>query len=327
MFTCIDAHVAGTVVRLVTAGLPSASGRTPVDRARTLERRHAPILNALTREPRGHDGVTLAIFDRPAGEADAALLFRTAHGFVPVSGLGLLGATAIALDRAILVPRRPDVIRIETVDGVFDVRRTDAAGSVSPGTFSWSLPSAFVLAGGVPVAIGARTIRVDIAWGGQFVVIVDAEGAGLPMASGGLGQFRRVAQAIAAAVTAAVTLAHPLRPTVDALGAVIFTGPPADAGAHLRILPVSVQGTASRGPSAEGVAAISAVLDAMGIAGDGPITVEGVVGTSIEALIVARHDVGGIGGVDVEIRARPWIIAEHRFVVEEGDPLGAGYEW
>jgi proline racemase len=326
MFTCIDAHVAGNLVRLVTAGIPSVPGRTPADRARALERRHAPMLNALTREPRGHDSVTLAMFDRPAGDADAALLFRTAHGFVPMSGLGLLGATAIALDRAVLVPRRDDVIRIETVDGVVDVRRAGGPG-VPSGTMSCTVPSAFVLAGGVPVAIGTRTMPVDIAWGGQFVAIVDAEAAGIPLTLAAVWQARRAAQAIAAAVSATVTFAHPQRPTVGTLGAVILTGPPTTPASHLRSLPVSVDGTASRGPSAEGAAAIAAVLDAMGIAGEGNVIVEGLIGASIEAHITSRHDVGGIDGADVEIRARPWIIAEHRFFVDEADPLGAGHEW
>jgi proline racemase len=322
MFTCIDAHVAGNLIRLVTAGIPSVPGRTPADRARALERRHAPILDALTREPRGHNGITLAIFDRPAGEADAAILFRTAHGFVPVSGLGLLGATAIALDRNILVPRSADVIRIETVEGAHDVWRADAAGG-----FACQVPSAFVLAGGVPVAIGNRTIRVDIAWGGEFVAIVDAEAAGLPMAAAAVGHCVRSAQVIAAAVAGTVTLAHPLRPTVDTLGAVIFTGPPAQAGAHLRVLAVRVDGTAGRGPSAEGAAAIASVLDAMGIVGDGSVIVEGVARTSIEAIVTSRHDVGGIDGLDVEIRARPWIIAEHQFFLDDEDPLKAGFDW
>ncbi len=326
MFTCIDAHVAGTVVRLVTGGIPSVPGGTPADRARALQRRHAPILNALTREPRGGEGVTLALFDTPVGDADAALLFRTAHGFVAASGLALLGATAIALDRAIVVPRRDDVIRIETGEGTLDVRRSAAEG-VPSGMLACTVPSAFVLAGGVPVGIGTRTMPVDIAWGGQFVAIVDAEAAGLPMTIAAVGQARQAARAIAPAVSAAVTLAHPLRPTVGTLGAVVFTGPPATAGAHLRILPVGVDGAAGRGPSAEDAIAIAAVLDAMGIAGDGPVVVEGVIGTSIEVRIVSRHDVGGIDGADVEVRARPWIIAEHRFFLDADDPLAAGHEW
>src|SRR5262245_28854695 len=94
-FSTIDAHVAGGAVRLVTAGLPRLEHVSLQERSDSLERLLGTALTGLGREPRGHDGTVVAMLaepDRP--EADAAVLFFTAQGPLPLCGHGVLGATA-----------------------------------------------------------------------------------------------------------------------------------------------------------------------------------------------------------------------------------------
>jgi proline racemase len=52
-----------------------------------------------------------------------------------------------------------------------------------------------------------------------------------------------------------------------------------------------------------------------------------MIGSTIETSIVSRRPIGEIDGVDVEIRAAAWIVAEHEFFIEPGDPLGDGFDW
>ena len=82
--TATDAHAAGGVVRLVTGGFPVPRGRTMEDKAKWLVRRHEGLCSALTLEPRGHDGIVLAVLCEPVTSgADAGILFRHGAGFVP----------------------------------------------------------------------------------------------------------------------------------------------------------------------------------------------------------------------------------------------------
>jgi 4-hydroxyproline epimerase len=64
--TAVDAHAAGGVSRLVTGGFPVPRGRTLDDKARWLTRRHQGLCSALTLEPRGHDGIVLAVLCEPS---------------------------------------------------------------------------------------------------------------------------------------------------------------------------------------------------------------------------------------------------------------------
>src|SRR5437868_4284152 len=72
---------------------------------------------------------------------------------------------------------------------------------------------AFVLHPGVPVQVGPRHLRVDVAYGGAFYAIVDAEAAGLAIDVAHLPELRRVGIAIREAVERVVTVAHPLQPS------------------------------------------------------------------------------------------------------------------
>ena len=111
--TATDAHAAGGVVRLVTGGFPVPRGLTMDDRAKWLARRHEALCTALTLEPRGHDGIVLAVLCEPVTSgADAGVLFRHGGGFVPLCGHGLIGAATIAIERRLIVPREPGRLTI-----------------------------------------------------------------------------------------------------------------------------------------------------------------------------------------------------------------------
>ena len=71
---------------------------------------------------------------------------------------------------------------------------------------------AFVLHAGLPVQLGARHLRADVAYGGAFYAIVDAESAGLSIDIAHVSELRRAGLAIRDAVERAVTIAHPSQP-------------------------------------------------------------------------------------------------------------------
>jgi proline racemase len=323
MITTIDAHVAGNVVRLLTGGLPAAQGASLAERARWLERRHAPLCDALTRQPRGHEGLVLGVLGEPAGDADASLLLRRGRAFIPLAGHAVIAAATLALPCGLLRPPHRDVLRIDTAAGPIDVQ----LDSLDARRAAYVAPPAFVLAGGLAVAAGPRSLPVDIAWSGQFFAIVDSEAAGLPLARTHHTELRRAARSIAEAVSATVTLAHPAFTTSETLGGVLFTGPPTTGAAHLRALAVSPDGITVPGPLAEAVVASLAVLDAMGIAGEDAFVLEGLSGTTLSGRIVERSRVGPLDAVSVRIDATAWPIGEHRFIVHADDPLRAGFDW
>jgi proline racemase len=325
--TSIDAHCAGAPLRLVTSGLEPAAGSTLALKARALDRSHAREFQALLREPRGYDAMTLGMLCEPSSAgADAGVLFRRVNGFVPLPVAGLVAATRIALERGLLSARRPGGVRWETGVGIVDVSAAHA-GDGGVGLVRCAVPPAFVLAGGVPVALGHRTVPVDIAWGGPYFGIVDSEAAGVPLSSSSVPELRRVARAIADELARSFTFVHPVTSGLGGLAGVVFTGPPNTPGAQLRGLALSPDGFADRAPSGAAMAAILAVFHAMGLAGEERFVMEGLAGTTLAARVTGETRTGELPAVRVSVEGEAWITGEHRWVIAPGDPLREGFDW
>jgi proline racemase len=326
--SAIDAHVAGGVVRLVTAGLPSPRGKSVGERARWLQKHHDDLCRALLLEPRGHAGVTLAVLcEASETDADAGVLFRRAGGFVPLSGHGLLGSVALACQHGLVHPRQPGLVRAETALGAFDVW-VDAPLDSTVAQVRWTTPPAFVLAGGLPVTAAGRTMTLDVAWGGAFFAIVDSEAAGVPFVRERWPEFARLARPIAAAVESSIAVTHPADPARKGIAGVIFVGAPEPGSAQLRCLAAWADGSVDRSASGTGAAALLAVFDAMGLGTDDAVQVEGLVGVPLAARIVEHTQVlDWLPAVRVEIAAEAWTTALHEFVVDARDPLRRGVHW
>jgi proline racemase len=188
-----------------------------------------------------------------------------------------------------------------------------------------SVPS-FVLHGGLVVHAAGRTLRADIAFGGAFYAIVDSEAAGLAIDRAHLPELRRVGMAIREAVEASHTIAHPLDPALSGLYGTIFTGPPSDERSDLRNVTVFADAQVDRSPCGTGTAAVMAVVDAMGLLGDDrPFVHESVIGTRFAGRLAGRTLVGDREAIVPEIEGEAWITGEHTFIVDEEDPLAAGF--
>jgi len=327
VLTSIDAHCAGAPLRLLTSGLEAPAGTSLAMKARALERAHSGDFLALIREPRGFDAMTLGMLCEPSSaDADGAVLFRRANGFVPLPVSGLVAATTIALERRLVSPRRESVVRWETGTGLVDVSAARRAGN-RIGAVRCALPPAFVLAGGVPVALGHRMVPVDIGWGGPYFAVADSEAAGVPLSSSSVPELRRIARAIADELARSFTFVHPVANGLGGLGGVVFTGPPAAPGAQLRGLTVSPDGFADRAPSGAAMAAILAVFHAMGLAGEDPFVMEGLGGTTLSARVTGETRAGDLPAVRVSVEGHAWITGEHRWLVAPDDPLRDGLDW
>jgi proline racemase len=328
--TAVDAHAAGGVVRLVTSGFPVPRGRTMDDKAKWLARRHEGLCSALTLEPRGHDGIVLAVLSEPVTSgADAGVVFRHAAGSIELCGHGLIGTATIAIERRLIVPRQPGRLRLDTAGGAIDLAFDVAPdeGRTRVGRVRYVGPPSFVLAGGVAIGTGGRTVRADIAFGGsEFLVIADSEAAGVPLARTHLADLRREGRKILEAAETLVTAVHPLEASMRGLGGVVFTGP-AEGDAQLRCQPVYADGAADRSPSGAAVSGILAVFDAMGFLGGDAVIVESLSGTTMTGRVVEHLSLGEFNGVRVEIEASAWIVADHEFLIEFDDPLAHGVSW
>ena len=73
-------------------------------------------------------------------------------------------------------------------------------------------------------------------------------------------------------------------------------------------------------------AAVMAVVDAMGLlADDRPFVHESLIGTRFTGRVVSRTVVGECQAIVPEIEGAAWITGEHTFLIDDTDPLKAGF--
>jgi proline racemase len=348
----IDAHVAGEPLRLVVDGFPAPRGRTMLAK-REWAAGHADALRrALVLEPRGHADMTGAVLTEPVSPgAHAGVLFFHNDGFSTMSGHAVLAVTTIALECGLLLPGGDGAtIVYDTPAGSIRARatikaggaggageageaggageagRAGAAGSIRVERVSFVNVPSFVLHAGLPIQLGARHLRADVAYGGAFYAIVDSEAVGVAIDAAHLPELRRAGMAIKRAIESTHAVVHPLDPSVTGIDGTIFTGPSHDNGADLRNVAVFADAEVDRSPCGTGTCAVMAVVDAMGLlAEDKPFVHESVIGTRLAGRLVGRTVVGDYPAIVAEIEGSAWITGEHTFLVDDDDPLKDGF--
>jgi proline racemase len=324
----IDAHAAGEPLRLIVDGFPAPRGKTMLDK-REWARTHADHLRrALMLEPRGHADMYGAILTEPVSPGShAGVLFMHNEGYSTMCGHGIVAVTTIALERGLILPAASAdgaVVVYDSPAGTIRARGAMAGDRVERVAFL-NVPS-FVLYGGLAVKLATRTIRADVAFGGAFYAIVDSETVGLPIDAAHLPELRRAGMEIKHAIEAALTIAHPLEPALQGVYGTIFTGPPSDDTADLRNVTIFADAEVDRSPCGTGTAAVMAVVDAMRLLDDEkPFVHESLIGTRFTGRVASRTVVGELEAIVPEIEGSAWITGEHTFLVDENDPLKAGF--
>jgi len=329
MIRTIDAHVAGAPLRLIVEGFPAPRGQTMSEKRAWASRKSDHVRRLLMLEPRGHVDLFGAVLTEAAHPgSDAGLLFMGHGGFHALSGHGVIAAATIALERGLLVPRDDSRIAFDTAAGrvMVDAARHRSPGSTRVGPVTYTNVPAFVVHPGVDVPLASRRLRADVAFGGEFYAIVDAESAGVPLDGASIDDLRKTGSAIAAAIDDGLTLKHPLDPSIEGLAGTVFTAPPRAPGADLRTATVYLAGGIDRSPGGTALAAVTAVIDAMGmLPDDGCLELESLTGQVFEGCLAHRTQVGASEAVVVEISGTAYITGEHTFSVAEGDPFPEGF--
>jgi proline racemase len=346
----IDAHTAGEPLRLIVGGFPTIEGQTILEQREFVREHYDHLRRALMLEPRGHADMYGALLTPPEHPGShAGVLFMHNEGYSTMCGHGVIAVTTIAIERGlILLPREADGsvrLTLDSPAGPIHATAIVADGVAQPFRAAdtrvtavrfRNVPS-FVLHAAVPVRVGTRDVRADVAFGGAFYAIVDSEAVGIPIVPERLPDLRRVGMEIKHAVEKAVTVEHPLEPQLHGIYGTIFTGPPSDERADLRNVTIFADAEVDRSPCGTGTAAVMAVLAAMGMlmVGEQVFTHESIIGTKFRGRIAGRATLSPpnlqlptpneIEAIIPEIEGEAYITGEHTFLIDDRDPLKYGF--
>ena len=177
------------------------------------------LRKALILEPRGHTDMYGALLTEPVTpDAHAGVLFMHNEGWSTMCGHGIIAVTTMAIERGLIwlprrSPRRRRVdpttrnggkptsvhIRYDTPAGPVQARAHLAhhGDAVRVESVAFRNVASFVFEPSLMVPVGGRKIPVDVAFGGAFYAIVDAEAAGVPIDAAHLPELRKLGMTIA----------------------------------------------------------------------------------------------------------------------------------
>ncbi len=335
----VDVHAEGEPGRVIVAGMPSIPAGTMLDKMRWLQANADHIRLQMLREPRGYPGLCCnAIIPSEHPDADAGFIIMEQTEYPPMSGSNTICVVTALLETGMLAMVEPVTsLTLDSPAGLIDVRATCAGGKVTSVAFT-NVP-AFVSHLDVPIDVPTiGKVSVDIAWGGMFYAIADADALGISLNASNGAEIARVSEMIRVATVEQMPVRHPLDPTITGPTISQLTGSPTVPGATMRnavtlatgVLdwerPATWTGALDRCPCGTGTSARMAVLRARGELDVGEEFVhEGPLGTTFSARILSETKIGDVAAIVPEITGQGWITGRGEYSLDPGDPFPQGY--
>jgi len=326
VYRTIDTHTGGNPTRTIVSGLPRLQGETMAERMLDMKRNHDGVRRLLMYEPRGHEVMSGACLVPPCrADADFGVIYIETGGYLPMCGHDTIGLCT-ALTECGLHPVTEPVttIRLDTPAGLVVAEVEMDAGKAKSVRFR-NIPS--FLHGTYRIRVeGLGTVKCDVAYGGNYYAIVDAEPLDLALEPSNGSKIVATAQRIRQALNEQADIVHPEADYIRSVTHVEFYSPPTRPEAHARNAVVVPPGGIDRSPCGTGTSAKLAVLYSQGKIGMGePFVHESIVGSLFTGKVLARTKVGGKEAVLTEIAGSAWLTGMHTFLSRADDPLNEGF--
>src|SRR5215471_6734965 len=227
MITAVDAHACGEPGRVITGGVLDVPGHTMFDKM-TYLRDHADGLRLrMLREPRGYPASNCnLILPSTHPEADAGFVIMEQVEYPAMSGTNTICVVTALIETGMVKVSEPITrLKLETPAGLIAVEAEVCGGKCRKVTFR-NVP-AFATHLDTPVEVrGLGTVTVDVAYGGMFYVIADADPLGLRVAPDQARDIARAAEMIKAAAREQLPVVHPENPGISGITIAQISGRP-----------------------------------------------------------------------------------------------------
>jgi proline racemase len=322
----VDSHTEGNSTRVVVGGYPVPPGRTLLDKRAWLWRNDDGLRRMLNFEPRGH-GMMCSVLLLPALDeaADFSVIIMEQDEYVPMCGHCIIGTATTVVATGMVAAVEPVTrVRFETPAGLVGCEAAVDSGRI--GAASFVNVESFLLHRDADVGVeGLGALTVDVAYGGDFYAIVDADPLGLALGPHNDTALVAAAARIIPAVNDQLDIRHPRRPDISRCYQTLFTSAKTTAGDVKQTI-VCPPGSLDRSPCGTGTSARVAAMFTKGEVGlNQPVRFEGVLGTCFTGAAVSAETDGGITYVRPRVTGRAYITGFHQFVLDPEDPLPFGF--
>lgn len=328
MIQIVGCHAEGEVGDVIVGGVAPPPGNTLWEQSRWIAR-DGGLRDFILNEPRGgvfrHINLLVPPKDRRA--AVGYIIMEPVHT-PPMSGSNSICVATVLLDTGIVPMQEPETrFAIEAPGGLVEVVARCRNGKAQSVRIT-NHPSFAHRLDAVIEVEGLGSLAVDIAYGGDSFVLVDAAGLGFALTPDEAADLTSMGMKLTGAATEQAGFAHPLNPDWRHVSFCQFTGPLREEERVLtgRSAVAIEPGKLDRSPTGTGCSARMAVLHARGRmkAGD-RFTGESIIGTRFHCRIEGETDLGGTQAIIPSVEGRAWITDMRQLVLDPDDPFPRGY--
>jgi proline racemase len=339
LIKAVDAHAGGEPGRVIVSGVDDVPGATMFEKMAWLRDNADDLRLRMLREPRGYPAANCNVILPPTTpEADAGYVIMEQVEYPGMSGTNTMCVVTVLLETGMLPMTEPVTeLTLEAPAGLIRVHAECSGGKVRGVTFR-NVPAFATHLEAMVEVPQLGTVRVDVAYGGMFYVIADAEPFGLRLTPDEGRDIVRISEMIKAAAAEQLPVVHPDQPGFAGITIAQLSGPPHDPANHRRNVvtvstgkldwekPSTWTGAIDRSPCGTGTCARMAVLHARGELGlDEDFRHEGILGTVFTGRLVEETAIGGRPVVIPTITGQAWITGFASYALDPEDPFPDGF--
>ncbi|MCL6260088.1 4-hydroxyproline epimerase [Aquiflexum sp. TKW24L] len=326
-FQCIDAHTCGNPVRLVSGGVPFLEGKNMVEKRQYFLDHLDWIRKGLMFEPRGHDMMSGSMLFPPHDPAnDVAVLFIETSGCLPMCGHGTIGTVTIAIEEGLIIPKIPGQLRIEAPAGLVRVSYVKEGKKVK--SVKLTNIASYLAATDIEVDCDdLGTLKVDVAYGGNFYAIVDPQENFSGIQNYRAEQLIMWSREIRKKINASHQFVHPEHPSIRGLSHLLWTGEPIDPTSTARNAVFYGDKAIDRSPCGTGTSARMAQWHAKGLLKKGDEFIhESFIGSKFTGRIEEETTVGGFSAIVPSIEGWAVVTGYNTIFLDDEDPYVHGFQ-
>jgi proline racemase len=271
-------------------------------------------------------------------EAVAGFVIMEQTEYPGMSGTNTICVVTTLIETGMVEVNEPFTdFKLDTPAGLISIRAEVSNGKATNVTFE-NVPAFSVYTNESISVPEIGEVKVDVAYGGMFYVILDSEELGLKLSPENGGEIVRVAEMVKAIASEKLPVVHPENKEISGITIAVVSGPPENPAATLKNVvvvstgkldwdrPETWKGVIDRSPCGTGTCAkMASLFEKNMLDVDTDFIHEGILGTTFTGRLVRKTKVGDYDAVVPTITGRAWITGFAQYVVDANDPFPEGY--
>lgn len=325
----IDSHAAGEPLRTITSGMPYLKGATMYEKMVDMETNYDDFRKLVMLEPRGHADMLGAVLTPPVNnDSDVGVFYIDTRGYAPMCGAGTLALCKTLIDTGMIKANKDERfkrIKMDTPSGTVTATAICDNGNATHVKFE-NIDS-FLYEENLQMSLSNYgTFSFDIAYGGNFFILVDIENFGIEFDVRNARMLSELGMLILTEANQKYNISHPEIMDITFLNDIMFYKNPDEKNSNYRNLVIFGAGQVDRSPCGTGTCARMAQLYKKGKLNlNEDFVHESIIGTKFIGRILTESTVGNYKSIIPEIEGECSITGFNHFVLDGNDSIKSGF--